>query len=66
MANVTLPEDDEPDEFILSVIYNQTPTHHIVKRTSDSQFFMVNGRLLNHCRTLPEVRDPLFSSPHRQ
>ena len=47
--------NDGPDQFILSVLYRHTATHHVVKKSASSPYFLVNDQSIGRCRTLPEV-----------
>lgn len=47
--------DPATREFVLSVVYHNKPTQHLVSRSKLSGFFEVNGKKLVNAKTLEEV-----------
>eukprot|EP00053_Salpingoeca_punica_P023685 m.11089 g.11089 ORF g.11089 m.11089 type:complete len:739 (-) comp5485_c0_seq1:252-2468(-) len=46
---------EEPNEYILSVVYRGAVTHHLLKRKHPGEPFFVNGRLMTACTTLEQT-----------
>eukprot|EP00052_Salpingoeca_macrocollata_P013358 m.104330 g.104330 ORF g.104330 m.104330 type:complete len:880 (-) comp18882_c0_seq1:22-2661(-) len=50
-----VPYYEEPNQYVLSVVYRGRPTHHKLQRRFPGEFFSVNGKVLEHCTTLEKV-----------